>query len=1061
MDKKKILSSLAAAGILTASVFGTNVNASTNLTSVGVYKQLISGKTVVPYILEDTNTPVKVKDVEAEFENLQLVNGTAVTDKNASLKTGDTFKANNVEYTVVVLGDADGNGKVTTNDALKAQEMVFASEGDATKKVAADVTNDKKVTTADALRIQEYVLGTNDIDVPTAEEPEEEESNYTVTVNDNGYINASNLSATQLKISLKDTFDEAKTLTVKITGTDKDSKAESVKGDDGSIEIEIPAHTDYIETSKLATPVTFDFESYNFDDGEVLIQLLDGEKIVAEVKTELNTVLPNAAQVITNRISTKEATLSLEAMGKSGITKIYYLVDGADTEKTATDFFETDGKLKDGVKVATVSNDKLVDEVVANDLTTKDAARVSYILENKYGSRSTVAYALIASDSEDVKIPKKVEEISIPEKLDKEATAVFSWEGEADTNYIATLYKDGKAITQTVVNESDTDLSVDFAANMTEAGTYKVTVYVPAGKDTKASEVTESAEVEVSKLAAVTNLEFKNEDNKVILAWSNSNDKESFKEYKIELYSIDKEGKESLAYTVSPALTSDKNEVDVTGEISDNTVYIAKVTVVKKDGQLATVNSDEVVSDKFFKVSTPDVVTGSVTENSITLEVPEMIVNGEKATYKVKIFNVNEEYTPEDALYTLKETRNVEVKDGKVVIDGLESDTPYAFKLVATVAGEEIESDYTSYDYTIPEFKNLTVVEKREDANEAGKVFVDSGKLIINDEEIDSADYDSDKLDNIVSIFSTLKAGDVVTIDGQKVILKLDNGASATEEGRDFSSLTDLKETVFEIESNKYNKNIKFADGEEVKEVILKGEGTIFNVTGAGIKKLTLTDGVEISGDMKYTVAANSTVIINGASVSTEAETVIKATAASNALTVSMNEEANDLVFENKKNTDLTITFESNEEHTTVQSGSIVIRSEGGKVTVSSNANVNADLTVEVNSGKVELIDPKLTGDKDVVVSVEEGKTSTITTLAATKAPIELDVSVDIKDEDLRKEPGVTDKNFDEVKAFINSFGLNGTGATISVDKDSNEVTITFTPEEDKTIDNVTIENLK
>ena len=100
MDTKKILSALAAAGILTASVFGANVKASTTdeyIKSVGVYQKLIEGKTVVPYVLNDAKTPVKVKDVKAEFENLQLVNGTAITDENAELKTGDTFKANGKE----------------------------------------------------------------------------------------------------------------------------------------------------------------------------------------------------------------------------------------------------------------------------------------------------------------------------------------------------------------------------------------------------------------------------------------------------------------------------------------------------------------------------------------------------------------------------------------------------------------------------------------------------------------------------------------------------------------------------------------------------------------------------------------------------------------------------------------------------------------------------------------------------------------------------------------------------------------------------------------------------
>ena len=56
MDKKKIISSLALAGILTASVLGANVNASAAteyLKPVGVYKKLVEGRTVVPYVLQN------------------------------------------------------------------------------------------------------------------------------------------------------------------------------------------------------------------------------------------------------------------------------------------------------------------------------------------------------------------------------------------------------------------------------------------------------------------------------------------------------------------------------------------------------------------------------------------------------------------------------------------------------------------------------------------------------------------------------------------------------------------------------------------------------------------------------------------------------------------------------------------------------------------------------------------------------------------------------------------------------------------------------------------------
>ena len=58
------------------------------------------------------------------------------------------------------------------------------------------------------------------------------------------------------------------------------------------------------------------------------------------------------------------------------------------------------------------------------------------------------------------------------------------------------------------------------------------------------------------------------------------------------------------------------------------------------------------------------------------------------------------------------------------------------------------------------------------------------------------------------------------------------------------------------------------------------------------------------------------------------------------------------------------------------------------------------------------------------------------------------------------EQDNVTEDNLDEVKAFLASFGLNGTGATISATKDSNEVTITITAPADEGVEIGAIGNL-
>lgn len=169
MDKKKILSSLALAGILTASVLGANVNAATEeeyLKPVGVFKKLnfTQGETVVSYMLKNRREPLTVKDINSGFKNLESINGIKVTDMGATVTTGDTFIASGKKYTVVVYGDVNQDGIITTSDATMIQRIRTNKEPDVTpaQKEAADLYNDDKISTVDASRVQRYITNKPD-----------------------------------------------------------------------------------------------------------------------------------------------------------------------------------------------------------------------------------------------------------------------------------------------------------------------------------------------------------------------------------------------------------------------------------------------------------------------------------------------------------------------------------------------------------------------------------------------------------------------------------------------------------------------------------------------------------------------------------------------------------------------------------------------------------------------------------------------------------------------------------------------------------------------------------
>ena len=105
----KVISSLAMAGILAATGISTVSAATTK--SLGVYRKVVEGKAIVPYVLSSANDRVTVQDLNSEF-GVTLSNGTTV-------KTGTTFNKSGEEHTVVVYGDVNSDGRVNVNDVTE------------------------------------------------------------------------------------------------------------------------------------------------------------------------------------------------------------------------------------------------------------------------------------------------------------------------------------------------------------------------------------------------------------------------------------------------------------------------------------------------------------------------------------------------------------------------------------------------------------------------------------------------------------------------------------------------------------------------------------------------------------------------------------------------------------------------------------------------------------------------------------------------------------------------------------------------------------------------------
>ena len=198
MNKKiKIVSSLALAGMLVTGSLGLNKSFATDMTAVdnytsnpiAVYRNLVEGKTVVPFVLANKSDVVTVKEVvESDLFAGTVVtfNGTAIPSLETVVKTGDRFTTTDgTEYTVIVYGDVDGDGKITSLDALQIQKSAV---NDATlngvQRESADVVNDGNINSLDALAIRKYAVGAGEYGnsvisgLPDKEEVVEQ-SNYT------------------------------------------------------------------------------------------------------------------------------------------------------------------------------------------------------------------------------------------------------------------------------------------------------------------------------------------------------------------------------------------------------------------------------------------------------------------------------------------------------------------------------------------------------------------------------------------------------------------------------------------------------------------------------------------------------------------------------------------------------------------------------------------------------------------------------------------------------------------------------------------------------------------
>lgn len=104
---------------------------------------------------------IKEKHSDAVIKN---ANGETITSGN--IGTGYTITIGNNTYTVVKMGDVNGDGSVKATDYMKIKNYIMGiSTLDQYQKIASDVNGDQSIKATDYMKIKNYIMGISNIEI--------------------------------------------------------------------------------------------------------------------------------------------------------------------------------------------------------------------------------------------------------------------------------------------------------------------------------------------------------------------------------------------------------------------------------------------------------------------------------------------------------------------------------------------------------------------------------------------------------------------------------------------------------------------------------------------------------------------------------------------------------------------------------------------------------------------------------------------------------------------------------------------------------------------------------
>lgn len=280
------------------------------------------GIIILPFIFENSDQTVTKEYVLEHFRKagIEVTNEADLAD---IITTGTQIKTPSKTYTVIVYGDADGDGYADSYDALAIIEHVV-NGGDkeikGTYKIAANVENDdEEVDSYDALRIIEFVVGTEPklvLNEPVSIKEGDDQAPKITLNGDNPQIIRLGQPYVELGATVTDNADENPKVVVDSSEVKTDKmgtynvtyKAEDASGNK-SEEIREVNVVDYITNVEITLPTktSYDYgEEINLNGGQIKVDWKSGDTSTSRIdKAMVQGYNPN-------KFGTQEVTILYE-----------------------------------------------------------------------------------------------------------------------------------------------------------------------------------------------------------------------------------------------------------------------------------------------------------------------------------------------------------------------------------------------------------------------------------------------------------------------------------------------------------------------------------------------------------------------------------------------------------------------------------------------------------------------------------------------------------------------------------------------------------------------------